>query len=194
MRSWFHMQVAQLQCTAYRKVFFEDLLSKAKERQAKEEKRAKLIAEDFTDLLRSRHVKHDSTWEDVKSQIDHKERFKAVRQVALFGLDTIWICRTMMQTFRSGSKSCTLSTQAVNATSHLLPLIFDPWNPSLHLIVQLNILTKKISKRKSKWSPTKRLGTSSRRQKSSNVHCSFIHFIACKSGRLSIHSPNILSF
>ncbi|KAK9857235.1 hypothetical protein WJX84_007848 [Apatococcus fuscideae] len=61
-----------------RRVFFEDLLSKAKEKQSKEEKRLKIVAEDFTDLLRSRHVRHDSVWDDVKSQIDHKERFKAV--------------------------------------------------------------------------------------------------------------------
>lgn len=61
-----------------RRVFFEDLVTKAKEKQIKEEKRMKLVAEDFTDLLRSRHVKHDSVWDDIKPQIDHKERFKAV--------------------------------------------------------------------------------------------------------------------
>ena len=65
-------------CIDCRRVFFEDLLSKAKEKQSKEEKRLKIVAEDFTDLLRSRHVRHDSVWDDVKSQIDHKERFKAV--------------------------------------------------------------------------------------------------------------------
>ena len=73
------LTILTLRLLLCRRVFFEDLLNKAKEKHTKEEKRVKLIAEDFTDLLRSRHVKHDSAWDDIKSQIDHKERFKAVR-------------------------------------------------------------------------------------------------------------------
>lgn len=62
-----------------RKLVFEELLGKAKERVAKEEKRRKRAREDFSTLLRnSRHIRSSTTWEEGQTMLEKEPEFKAV--------------------------------------------------------------------------------------------------------------------
>ena len=59
---------------------FEELLERAKERAAKEERRAKRAAEDFTALLRSaKDLDPDAPWEDAKAALAKEPEYKAAR-------------------------------------------------------------------------------------------------------------------
>ena len=59
---------------------FEELLERAKERAAKEERRAKRAAEDFTALLRSaKDLDPDAPWEDTKASLAKEPEYKAAR-------------------------------------------------------------------------------------------------------------------
>ncbi len=62
-----------------RKLVFDELLDKAKDKAAKEEKRRKRAREDFTALLReTRAVNFDSSWEDIKPSLESASEYKAV--------------------------------------------------------------------------------------------------------------------
>ncbi|BDA45679.1 probable pre-mRNA-processing protein 40A [Coccomyxa sp. Obi] len=62
-----------------RKLVFDELLDKAKDKAAKEEKRRKRAREDFTALLReTRAMNMDSSWEDVKPSLESAPEYKAI--------------------------------------------------------------------------------------------------------------------
>lgn len=55
------------------------MLAKAKEREAKEEKRRRRARDDFTELLRdSRDLTVESVWDDVKPSLESAPEYKAV--------------------------------------------------------------------------------------------------------------------
>ncbi len=63
-----------------RKLVFDELLAKVKERAAKEEKRRKRARDDFIDLLRdSRAMTVDSSWDDIRPSLESAPEYKAVR-------------------------------------------------------------------------------------------------------------------
>ncbi|KAK9903919.1 hypothetical protein WJX75_000518 [Coccomyxa subellipsoidea] len=64
-----------------RKLVFDELLAKAKERAAKEEKRRKRARDDFNDLLRdTRSVVLDSSWDDIRPSLESAPEYKAISQ------------------------------------------------------------------------------------------------------------------
>ncbi len=59
---------------------FEELLGRAKERAAKEEKRAKRARDDFAAMLRgAKDLDPDAAWEDAKGTLAREPEYKAVR-------------------------------------------------------------------------------------------------------------------
>lgn len=63
----------------HRKLVFDEMLAKAKERAAKEEKRRKRARDDFNDLLRdTRSVVLDSSWDDIRPSLESAPEYKAV--------------------------------------------------------------------------------------------------------------------
>lgn len=59
---------------------FEELLERAKERAAKDERRAKRAAEDFAALLRAaKDLDPDAPWEDAKAALAKEPEYKAAR-------------------------------------------------------------------------------------------------------------------
>ena len=62
-----------------RELFFEEQLGKAKDKAARDEKKRSLARDDFVRLLRhSRSIRADSSWEDVKQELESEPSFKAV--------------------------------------------------------------------------------------------------------------------
>jgi hypothetical protein len=67
-----------------RKLVFDELLARAKDKVAKEEKRRKRAREDFTDLLRDvRDIHADTTWEEAQPLLERMAEYKAVRPLLL---------------------------------------------------------------------------------------------------------------
>ena len=65
---------------ARRQLVFEELLGRAKERAAKEEKRAKRARDDFAAMLRgAKDLDPDAPWEDAKAALAREPEYKAVR-------------------------------------------------------------------------------------------------------------------
>jgi len=65
---------------ARRQLVFEELLGRAKERAAKEEKRAKRARDDFVAMLRgAKDLDPDAPWEDAKAALAREPEYKAVR-------------------------------------------------------------------------------------------------------------------
>jgi FF domain len=63
-----------------RRLFFEELLGKAQDRAAKEEKRHKKALESFVDLLHdTRALAPETSWEEAKPLLEKEPEFKAVR-------------------------------------------------------------------------------------------------------------------
>ena len=68
------------QSAACRRLVFEELLERAKEKAAKDERRAKRAAEDFAALLRSaKDLDPGAAWEDAKAALAKEPEYKAVR-------------------------------------------------------------------------------------------------------------------
>jgi len=58
---------------------FEDSLERAKEKEEKEAKKRRRLADDFTDLLRNtKAVTSTSKWEDVRPLIEDAQDFRAL--------------------------------------------------------------------------------------------------------------------
>ena len=63
-----------------RRLVFEELLGRAKEKAAKDERRAKRAAEDFAALLRAaKDLDPEAPWEDAKALLAKEPEYKAVR-------------------------------------------------------------------------------------------------------------------
>lgn len=66
---------------ARRELVYAELLARAQEKVAREEKQRRRARQDFQQLLRdSRHLRHDSSWEDALPELEKHSAFKAVRQ------------------------------------------------------------------------------------------------------------------
>ena len=65
-----------------RELFFDEQLGKAKDKAVRDEKKRSLARDDFVRLLRhSRSIRADSSWEDVKQELESEPSFKAVSVV-----------------------------------------------------------------------------------------------------------------
>lgn len=65
--------------TTHKELFFEEQLGKAKDKAVRDEKKRSLARDDFVRLLRhSRSIRADSSWEDVKQELESEPSFKAV--------------------------------------------------------------------------------------------------------------------
>ena len=87
-----------------RRLYFEELLGRAGEKAAKEEKRRERAAEDFTMLLRAtKSIVVDTTWDEASVLIASDRDYQAVRAAAepLQRLRTTLISIQMMN--RNGS-------------------------------------------------------------------------------------------
>ena len=72
-----------------RKLYFEELVGRLKEKEATEEKKRKRAREDFQELLRDmRSLKHDTTWAEAKAVLEKEPEYKAVRLLSF----SQWIC------------------------------------------------------------------------------------------------------
>ena len=62
-----------------RQLFYQELVGKAKERAAREEARQAEARDEFTRLLRhTKSLKPDSTWEDIKPDLETHSAYKDV--------------------------------------------------------------------------------------------------------------------
>lgn len=67
-------------CGCCRKLIFEELLGRAKEREAKQEARLKQARDDFSSLLRhTRDIQADTAWAEAEPLLQKDARFKEVR-------------------------------------------------------------------------------------------------------------------
>lgn len=63
-----------------RQLFYQELVGKAKEKAAKEEAKKAGARDDFTRLLRhTKSLKPESSWEDVKPDLETHSAYKDVR-------------------------------------------------------------------------------------------------------------------
>ncbi len=63
----------------YRKLVFDELLGRLKDKVAKEEKRKRRVREDFTALLKeTRDIKADMSWEDAQPLLEKQPEYKGV--------------------------------------------------------------------------------------------------------------------
>ncbi|XVE49358.1 hypothetical protein DITRI_Ditri01bG0077200 [Diplodiscus trichospermus] len=67
------------------KLIFEDLLERVREKEEKEAKKRKRLADDFFDLLRSmKEITSSSTWEDCKHLFETNQEFSSIGDDAFF--------------------------------------------------------------------------------------------------------------
>ena len=63
----------------HRQLFYQELVGKAKERAAREEAKKAEARDEFTRLLRhTKSLKLDSTWEDIKPDLETHSAYKDV--------------------------------------------------------------------------------------------------------------------
>lgn len=69
-----------------RQLFYQELVGKAKEKAAKEEGRKAEARDDFTRLVRhAKSLKLESTWEDIKPDLEGHSAYKDVSPCMLAG-------------------------------------------------------------------------------------------------------------
>ncbi len=63
-----------------RRLVFDELQGRAKEKLAKEEKQRKRAKQEFASLLRdSKTIRYDTTWDAALAELEKAPEFKAVR-------------------------------------------------------------------------------------------------------------------